>query len=263
MSTAHRAGPGRSDQRTTGLAPWIAYANQVAGSGPVLVCFHHAGGAASAFRGWMAPLAEHGIEVWPVQLPGREARFNEPLVTDLPAVTATLTDVLHDNLDGRPYALYGHSAGAMLAYRVALAVSEAGRPGPQHLILGACRPPTRLDPDFPLYRLTPDRFLDRLLGYGRIPAEIMRYAEMVAMMTRTARADLELVEAFPWTPDMRVDCPVTAIGGIADAAVPSDTLPAWRETTTSAFDTVLLPGGHFPTPSGEQQLLEVLRRALR
>jgi surfactin synthase thioesterase subunit len=151
----------------------------------------------------------------------------------------------------------------MLAYRVTLAASEAGRPDPQHLFLGACRPPSRLDPDFPLHRLAPDRFLDRLLGYGRIPAEIMRYPEMVAMMTTTSRSDLALVEAFPWTPEMRVPCPVTALGGVADAAVPSDTLPAWRDCTTSTFDTVLLPGGHFPTPSGEQQLLEVIRRALR
>ncbi|MFT9821162.1 thioesterase II family protein, partial [Lysinibacillus sp. NPDC056185] len=127
--------------RATDLAPWIAYARPVPGSGPVLVCCHHAGGAASAYRGWAAPLAGHGIEVWPVQLPGREARYGEPTTTDLPAVVTALTGLLREQVAGRPYALYGHSAGAMLAYGLALAASAAGH-GPRHLFTGACRPPS-------------------------------------------------------------------------------------------------------------------------
>ncbi len=249
--------------RTTPLGPWIAYARPGTTDGAVLVGFHHAGGAASAYRGWLAPLADHGIELWPVQLPGREGRFSEPLATDLSALLTVLVELLHDNLRGRPYALYGHSAGAMLAYRFALEAAASGCPAPQHLSVGACRPPSRLDPEFPLHRLPDERLLDRLLGYGRMPAEILRYPEMVTMMMTTARADLALVETAPWTPDLRVDCPLTALGGIADPTVPTDTLPAWQEVTRSTFETVLLSGGHFPTPSGEQLLLEVVRRGLR
>jgi medium-chain acyl-[acyl-carrier-protein] hydrolase len=235
----------------------------VPGGGPVLVCFHHAGGAASAYRGWAEPLSHHGIEVWPVQLPGRETRYSEPLTTDLQAVVTALSDLVHEQLAGRPYALYGHSAGAMLAYGFALAAGGGGRPAPRHLFVGACRPPGRPDPDFPLHRLAPDRFRDRLLGYGRIPAEILRYPEMMEMMTATARADLELVESHPWSPDDRVNCPVTALGGVGDAAVPTDTLPAWREVTTGPFEQVLLPGGHFPAAAGEELVREVVRRGLR
>jgi surfactin synthase thioesterase subunit len=198
-----------------------------------------------------------------VQLPGRESRFAEPLSTDLAAVTGTLADLVHKSLAGREYAVYGHSAGAMLAYRFALAAVAGGRPGPCHVFLGACRPPSRLDPDFPLHRLERDRFLARLFGYGRMPNEILAYPDMVEIVLATARADLELVEAPAWSPDMRIHCPVTALGGVADAAVPADTLPDWREITTAAFECIVLPGGHFPAPSAEQQLLEVISRGLR
>lgn len=247
----------------SGLAPWVQYARRPGDERLVLVCFPHAGGAASAYRAWTTALGDHGIEVWPVQLPGRESRFAEQLTTDIDAVTACLCDLLHDNLGDRPYALYGHSAGAMLAYRFALVAARGGRPGPCHLFLGACRPPSRPDPEFPLYRLDHDRFLARLFEYGRMPTEVLAYPDMVEMMVATARADLELVEAPPWTPDMLVDCPVTAVGGVADAAVPVDTLPYWREVTTARFEHVVLPGGHFPSPSAEQQLLEVISRGLR
>jgi medium-chain acyl-[acyl-carrier-protein] hydrolase len=246
----------------TGLGPWVPYVRRVPGDGMVLLCFPHAGGAASVYRGWTNELAGRGIEVWPVQLPGRESRFSEPLTTDLAAVTSTLADLVHENLAGRPYAVYGHSAGAMLAYRFSLTAVTGGRPGPCHVFLGACRPPSRPDPDYPLHRLDHDRFLARLSGYGRIPAEVLRYPDMVTAMLATARADLELVEAPPWSPDMLVHCGVTAVGGVADAAVPADTLPYWREITTGAGDYVVLPGGHFPSPSAEQQLLEVISRGL-
>jgi medium-chain acyl-[acyl-carrier-protein] hydrolase len=244
-----------------GLAPWVEYTRPVDGR-LVLLCFPHAGGAASAYRGWITPLGEHGIEVWPVQLPGRESRFTEPLTTDLDRVTLTLTELVRERLGGRPYAVYGHSAGALLAYRFALVAEQSGAE-PCHLFLGACRPPSRPDPDFPLYRLEHNRFLVRLLGYGRMPETVLAYPDMVAAMVETARADLELVEAPLWTPNMLVHCPVTAVGGASDATVSVDTLPYWREVTTGDFDHVVLPGGHFLAPAAEQQLLEVIRRGLR
>ncbi len=248
---------------SAGFAPWIQYARHIPGDGMVVLCFPHAAGSASAYREWTTVLADHGIEVWPVQLPGRETRFSEPLVTDLAAMTATLTDLLHESLAGRPYAIYGHSAGAMMAYGFALRAAAGGRPGPHHLFIGACRPPSRPDPDFPIHRLPYDPFLARLAGYGRIPPEILSFPEITEQIIATARADLQLVETHPWEPGMVVHCPVTAFGGLADAAVPVEMLPEWGRITSGAFESVVLPGGHFPPPVAEQQLLEVLRRGLR
>jgi len=247
---------------SAGFAPWIQYARRVPGEDMVLLCFPHAAGSASAYRTWTTPLADHGIEVWPVQLPGRETRFSEPLITDLAALTATLTDLLHESLAGRPYAIYGHSAGAMMAYGLALRAAADGRPGPHHLFVGACRPPNRPDPDFPIHRLAYGPFLARLVGYGRIPQEILSFRDITEQIIATARADLELVETYPWEPGMVVHCPVTAFGGVADQAVPAQTLPEWGRITSAEFESVVLPGGHFPPPDAERQLQEVIRRGL-
>ncbi len=246
----------------TGFSAWIQYVQPVSAGGMVLVCFPHAAGSASAYRDWCAVLAGYGIEVWPVQLPGRESRFTEPLTTDLAELTAAVAELLRTNLAGRPYAIYGHSAGAMMAYGLALRMEADGGPGPYHLFVGACRPPSRPDPDFPIHRLPPDRFLARLTGYGRIPQEILGFPDLVEQIATTARADLRLVETHPWDSGMVVDCPVTAFGGVSDPAVPVGTLADWGQITSGTFTRVVLPGGHFPPPSGERQLLEGIRRGI-
>lgn len=250
-------------RETAGFAPWIRYARAVPDCGMVLVCFPHAGGAASAYRGWVAALADYGIEVWPVQLPGREGRFSDPFATDLAAITVELAGLLHENLAGRPYAIHGHSAGAAMAYALALGAGSGGRSGPHHLFLGACRPPSRPDPEYPIHKMAREPFLRRMAGYGRMPAEIFAYPDIAERMIVTTRADLRLVETHGWSPDMLVHCPVTAFGGIADQTVPVETLADWHTITTGAFDRVVLPGGHFPQPAAEQQLLEVIRRGCR
>jgi medium-chain acyl-[acyl-carrier-protein] hydrolase len=227
----------------------------------VLLCFPHAGGAASAYQAWPGALAGSGIEVWPVQLPGREQRYPEPPLTDLAAMTATLTDAVFGHLAGRPYGLYGHSAGAEMACAFARHTAACGLPAPRWLFVGACRPPQHPDPDFPIHRMAHDRLLAKLLSYGGIPAEVMSYPDLIEPILAITRADLQLVETHEGR-DRALDCPVTAIGGVADQNVPVTLLPAWQSITRGPFQTVLLPGGHFRPPSAERQLMRVLSHAL-
>lgn len=244
----------------TGLAPWIEYVEPVAGAHAVLVCCPHAGGAASGYRPWGRRLAEVGIEVWPVQLPGREGRFGEPFQRDLDALADAVIETLEEHRAGRDYAIYGHSAGAYAAWRVAMA-AEDRVPGLTHLFVGASRPPTHPDPAFPIHRLPDAEFLGRLLEYGRIPEELLRHDELLELATTTARADLRLVEDYAWPGEARLACPVTTFCGVRDTTVPVACQHGWQSITTGSFDEVTLPGGHFPPREAEDLILEVVRRA--
>lgn len=46
-----------------------------------IFCFHYGGGSASIFRKWSQDILEEA-ELVAIQLPGREERFNEPLVNN-------------------------------------------------------------------------------------------------------------------------------------------------------------------------------------
>lgn len=244
------------------LAPWIPYARPVPGSRLILLAFHHAGGAASAYRGWPTALADRGIEVWSVQLPGRETRFAEPYAVDLEPLVKALATQCEAQIGDRPYALYGHSAGAVHAYAFARHAVRNGLRAPAHLLLGACRPPALPDPDFPVHRLDHDRFLARLFGYGRLPAIVADHPELLAKTVDTTRADLRLAETYPWPAEPALDVPLTVGGGVDDETVPISTLVGWGEATRRSFEVVPLPGGHFPEGAAEQRLMEVVRRAL-
>jgi medium-chain acyl-[acyl-carrier-protein] hydrolase len=250
--------------RPAALAPWIPPTRSVPGAARVtLICFPHAGGGASAYRQWPHALAERGIEVWPVQLPGRESRHGEQLLTDLTALNAMLYAILAPRLSsGRPYAVYGHSAGAWMALAFTLHAVAMGSPWPHHLFLGACRPPDHPDPDFPIHRLPPAALRAKLLGYGGIPAEAFSYPELLERIESTARADLRLVESHQWSAHPQVDCPVTVVGGAQDSTVPVGLLSAWRTITRGRFEVTVLPDGHFPTPAAQRQLMTVLADAL-
>src|SRR6185437_11668624 len=90
-----------------------------------LVCFPYAGGGASMYRDWAGAMGD-SIEVWPIQLPGREARFCEPAFTRLAPLVEGLADAVGPHLD-RPFALFGHSLGALVAFELARLLHGEGR----------------------------------------------------------------------------------------------------------------------------------------
>src|SRR5438445_1270817 len=90
-----------------------------------LFCFPWAGGTSSAFSRWGEELSPR-IEVCAVQLPGREDRLRERPCTDLTSAAEELTPLLERSLD-RPFASFGHSLAAPLAFEVARLLRARGR----------------------------------------------------------------------------------------------------------------------------------------
>nr|MBA3949306.1 thioesterase [Acidobacteriota bacterium] len=91
-----------------------------------LFCLPFAGGGASTYRLWAGSLPA-SIEVCPIQPPGREDRYAEPAFTSIAALSRALADELGPYLD-TPFAIFGHSMGALVAFETARALRRAGAP---------------------------------------------------------------------------------------------------------------------------------------
>src|SRR4051812_16202346 len=97
-----------------------------------LFCFPYAGGGTSIFRTWSRYLPP-SIEIYPVQLPGRESRLMEEPFHHMADLVEYLGQTLLPQLDG-PYAFFGHSMGALIGFELARYLRRRGHsPAPVHL----------------------------------------------------------------------------------------------------------------------------------
>ena len=209
-----------------------------------LYCFPHAGGGAAAFRGWPELLGD-AAEVVAVRLPGRENRFAERRYRRMADVVAALVRALDSGL-GRPFAFFGHSLGALVAFETACALAAAGKPQPAHLIVAASSAPGRSRASPPLHALPTDALLtERLREFGGMPDEVLAQGPLLSLLLPTVRDDFEIGETYRHTAAEPLYQPVTALGGTRDRTVSEEELRAWRDVTAGPFGVRMLPGGHF------------------
>src|SRR5579872_3654109 len=121
-----------------------------------LFCFPYAGAGAAVFRQWPDHLPDH-VELCLPCLPGRDGRIDEPPAFAMAPLVASLAREMLASLTG-PYALFGHSMGAFIAFDLAHALSELGRP-PAHLFVSAQRAPRLPYAGQPIFALPDDEFL--------------------------------------------------------------------------------------------------------
>ena len=131
------------------LPPWLVRPIHRPDAAMRLICLPHAGGGASSFHP-LAALLPRDIEMLTVQLPGRESRLSEPPFRRMAPLVDALTDAIAPLLDDKPYALFGHSMGALIAYELGRAFERERLPLPRTTIVSGRRAPSVPNTEAPL-----------------------------------------------------------------------------------------------------------------
>jgi surfactin synthase thioesterase subunit len=240
---------------------WIVAAKPKPEAAKRLYCFSHAGAGGAAYRGW-ADAAPAWLEVCTIHLPGRENRLREPAFSSVREIVPPLVDALlaiHD----RPFAFFGHSMGAIVAFETARALRAGGHPMPEALFVSASRAPQLQWPHPPIRQLSDLELLAEVhRRYGSVPAIIMEDEELRALLTPTLRADMAAVETYSHGLDRVFEFPILAFGGDHDPMVGRPELEAWSEQTTGGFRFQMVPGDHLFLQAQRATLLAEVARTL-
>ena len=236
---------------------WVLRPRPVAQARYRLFCFPYAGVGPSVYRPWLDALPPE-IEVRFVQLPGREGRWREPALTRLAAIAPAVTAALRSELD-LPFAFYGHSLGALIAFEVTRALRASGGPSPAHLFVGAHRGPHLPNPHPPMRHLADGDFVTELRRrYDGIPQAVLDSPELLELMLPCLRADFDAYETYEYVEAAPLACPISAFGGDNDAYVRTPEVAGWRDQTTARFRMRVLPGNHFFVQPQRERIIRAI-----
>ncbi len=210
-----------------------------------LFCFPYAGGGAAIYRPWVAFLPDD-IELCAIQAPGREERIAEAPLTNFADVVAKASEAMQPLLD-RPYAVFGHSLGASVAFETLRALEASGAQPPELFIPSGRRAPSVAPTNAPIADLPEAAFLAGIArSSGPDPAftAFVQHAELVELLLPLLRADFSLAERYAPLGRNRLRCPVVAFSSADDAQAREAAIAPWAEVTSGSFAHRIFPGAH-------------------
>lgn len=226
-----------------------------------LFCVPCAGHGASMYRTWADGLPPE-IEVWALQPPGRENRLEEAPFADVTALVRDAATALEALLDNRPFAIVGHSMGALIGFELARELRRKGRPQPCRLFLSGRSAP-QAGVTGPRRHDLPDAlFLRSVQQLNTALAQDDEYLDAIRFMLPTLRADFTMCECYTYVEEPALPCDLSVWGGEADMEAGIVQLAGWREHTTGHFALRMFPGDHFFLMAQKKAVLRVLAEEL-
>lgn len=208
-----------------------------------LFCFAYAGGSAFNFMPWRAAL-DSSIEICAVQLPGRGARIAEPPIASMPALLKSMAPAISQQ-NHLPFAFFGHSVGALIAFELARYLQLHGVGGPEHLFMSGCHAPQFRSPSRQLHQLPDDAFIDELRDYNGTPTEVLESGELMALMLPTIRADFAIAENYCYRSGPMLQVPISVYAGKQEDNKAPGQIDGWKKETANRCQVTWFDGGHF------------------
>lgn len=238
---------------------WLKYARYREDGKWNLICFPHAGGSAIFFKGFEHYFAEH-VNMLPVQLPMRENRVRE----SMPATIQELARLFvqeNQRLFQKPYAIFGHSLGAIISLEVAYtAIHCVGRKPSALFVSGTKAPIGRRKTDVVL---SDEDIYQKLFYLDGMHHKLLNNTIFMDYFLPVIRTDLQLYQRYEWSHTELLDCAVYAFGGDKDQHTSEVDLQSWRRSSTRYIGEALFEGGHFYLAHHKKQMAAMMERIVR
>ena len=209
----------------------------------VLYCLPFAGGNSYSYRLLKTHFCDF-IEMVSIELPGRGKRSHEPLLTCLESLAQDVVRQVQQKEKHHPYAIFGHSMGAILGYLATHQLLTEGFPLPQHLFFSGRRAPS-ISVEENRHKLPKPEFLMALKKLEGCPKEILENEEFIDIFEPILRADFKAIETWNVRKFFPLDIPITVLLGTHDTELNETEALAWEKETLHPVTIKKFQGGHF------------------
>jgi 3-oxoacyl-(acyl-carrier-protein) synthase/surfactin synthase thioesterase subunit/acyl carrier protein len=245
---------------------WIAFRQKKQSPELRLLCFPYGGGGASSYKDWHQYFPKE-IEICPIQLPGRENRLGENALSSIEIITDQLISQLKLEFK-MPFAFYGHSFGALIAYELSCKLNAYNMALPRHLFLAAFPEPKLIDNKIRLLvskifeqteideekdlinllnKLTTNQLKQILLELTgadeKYNSELLN-DELLNVLYPIFMADMKMVASYPKYNYLQIATPLTVIYGKNDPWINISDQRNWCDYTTSTCEYMEINAGH-------------------
>jgi medium-chain acyl-[acyl-carrier-protein] hydrolase len=228
-----------------------------------LFCFPYAGGSAVLYNNWKN-LLDPAILLCPVELAGRGSRIAEPFYANIPEMITDVYTKIRDKIHDGPYAFFGHSMGAMIAYKLAHLLRKQGLPEPACIFFsGRSAPHIMRDERKNYAQMNDEVFIKEVLELGGTPAELFMYPELVNYYLPLLRNDFTLAEETVMMEKIEpFNFNITTLFG-DEEDLNCEQRIGWKAHTKKKCNIHVLSGGHFFIHSSMQEVTEIINDTIK
>jgi surfactin synthase thioesterase subunit len=224
-----------------------------------IFCLPFAGGSRYSYQGY-EKYATAQVTIIPVDLPGRGSRFSEPLLQNVHDMAGDIFQQLCPRLH-EPYALYGHSMGALLSYLLTKRILQEGLPAPLHLFLTGRAAPSVIKHETAIHALPKHEFFEALAKLGGCPEELLRNEDLKDCFEPIIRSDLGALHSYRYEQSLPFHIPVTVITGLQENITLEEAL-AWQQESAALVTVRRMAGDHFFIYDHEKEIVQLMANQL-
>jgi len=214
------------------------------------------------FNRWRRWLDDH-IQLNAVELSGRGKRIYGPLYNSLEEAVDDVYRMISGELEPRPYAFFGHSMGAIIAYELAYKIREMNLPPPVHIFFSGRGAPHIPGEDGDMwYNLPDEEFKQNVIDLGGTPKEFFDHPELLEVLVPMLRSDFKLAETYLHSGEVHpFDHDISVFLG-RDEEISAQQIQGWKDHTKKNCAIHFLEGGHFFVNSLTDRLLKIINTTL-
>jgi len=228
-----------------------------------LLCLPFAGGNKFSYRKYEEK-APANLRIIPLEYPGRGSRGKEPLITELTLLAEDIYLQASHLVEQGPYAIYGHSLGALVTILLARKIINHQQVPPLHLFVSGAGGPSSLRlRQKQRHRLEKHQFIAEITRFDGSPQEILQNEEFIDYIEPVLRADFTAVETYIHAEEKPLAIPITVINGTEDEEIDQQDITLWRKESSYPVEFRSMPGKHFFIFDAPAQITSLMANKLQ